>query len=208
MNKKNQFFEKVLFQNKIEKIKNQTIKEYFLKLLSYRTLFWKLITILLVSTIICVTSFSARAIVLNNFKNAIVYNPGVSFGLFAKLGPNSVLIIQIVTCAITFPLILISTNIWFIIGFAGICFGGLCNVIDRSITIDPVKKVHAVIDYIPFINTVINIPDIFITSSAVVLGVGCIILIIKIIKSPDDTQQKEVFESLKAQDNNQEIKNE
>lgn len=208
MNKKNQFFQKILFKNKIEKIKNQTIKEYFLKLLSYKVLFWKLIAILLVSTIICTISFSARAIVLNNFKSAIVYNPGVSFGLFAKLGPNSVLIIQIITCAITFPLILVSTNMWFIVGFAGICFGGLCNVIDRAITIDPIKKVHAVVDYIPFINTVINVPDIFITSSAVVLGIGCLILIIKIIKSPDDSQQKEVVELSKTNDNKLIEKNE
>lgn len=208
MNKKNQFFEKILFQNKIEKIKNQTIKEYFLKLLSYKALFWKLITILLAAAIICTISFSARAIVLNHFKSAIVYNPGVSFGLFEKLGPNFVLTIQIVTCAITFPLILVSTNMWFIVGFAGICFGGLCNVIDRSITIDPVNKVHAVIDYIPFINSIINIPDIFITSSAVVLGIGCLILIIQIIRTPDDTQQKEVVELSQPTDNKPVIKNE
>ncbi|MDE5617570.1 MAG: signal peptidase II [Ureaplasma sp.] len=201
MNKKNHFFEKTFFQKKIVKIKNETLRDYFLKLFSYKLVFWKLIIILLVATIICVLSFSARAIVLNNFKNSIVYNPGVSFGFFAKLGPNSVLIIQIVTCAITFPLILVSTNIWFMIGFAGICFGGLCNVIDRSITIDPINNVHAVIDYIPFGKTVINIPDIFITSSAIVLGVGCLILIIKIIKSPDDTKQKEVVETSKKIEN-------
>ncbi|MDE5651726.1 MAG: signal peptidase II [Ureaplasma sp.] len=202
MNKKNHFLKKIFFQKKIEKIKNETLREYFLKLLSYKLVFWKLLVILIVAAIICVLSFSARAIVLNNFKNAIVYNPGVSFGFFSKLGPNSVLIIQIITCAITFPLILISTNMWFIIGFSGICFGGLCNVIDRSITIDPINKVHAVIDYIPFGKTVINIPDIFITSSAIVLGIGCLILIIKIIKSPDDTQQKEVVELSKKDDNN------
>lgn len=171
------------------------IWEYIKSIYKSKYLFKKLLIFFVIGLIVLTLSFVTRQLMLDSqTKNIalipgfiginIIGNNGISFSFLRNADVWLIYFIQCVPVVIAFFIISLSRNIWIDVTISFIFFGGLANVIDRSI-IDVYKHIriaqtnNAVVDYFQFTfiknSAIFNIPDVFIVLSTLVVVVYLIV---------------------------------
>lgn len=179
---------KILFYSKLEKIKNDELREYWKTFFSLKTILLKVIILLIVATIVMSTSFGLRQIFIDYFPNLIFPNEGISFSFLSNVSSEIVYLIQAIPCVLTFIAFIFINKPSIYIGLLIILFGGLSNIIDRSLNLNIIVAGgklfpnNAVVDYIPLFNTKCNLPDVFITCGAVITIIFLLIYLVKVIQ--------------------------
>jgi signal peptidase II len=103
------------------------------------------------------------------FNLTLVYNPGVTFGLGNALGPYVLSAIAIViSVGLAFWLRQVDTRL-LAVGIGGIIGGAIGNVIDRL-------RFGAVVDFLDFFIGKYHWPAFNVADSAIVVGVGLLVL--------------------------------
>lgn len=207
---------KILFEKKINNIKNSYWRNYWLSFFKLKTILLKILCFLVIGGFVLGLSFGIRDLMLNNYSNKVHLNKGVSFSLFENMSETGIRLIQI------FPVIglfiaFLFVNDWYIfISIPFAIFGGLSNFIDRFIVDKLVYSngqidygYNTVVDYINGGSSVFNVPDIFI-----VFGISCLLIgiVAKIIISTlredkeknKSTQDIQEINSLNNINNNEE----
>ncbi|MCF0217626.1 MAG: signal peptidase II [Malacoplasma sp.] len=125
--------------------------------------------------------------VINGFLQIkITTNPGISFGSLANSSSSVVYFIQAIPVVIGIIVWVFSSNYLLDIGISLFFFGGLCNIIDRSLydsfannaLFNWVQKENVVVDYFQFLpnSAIFNFADAFII-------IGIILIVIEILIS-------------------------
>lgn len=190
-NNRTSFSQKILFKKQILKIKNKKINKYFLSLFSLKVIILKLVFFLILSILIFSSSFGIREYFIQYNPEGIVLNPGIAFSQLNNANLTTVYIVQSIPVVVAFIAIIFVRNPFICFGLMMLFFGGLCNVIDRSldgVIINNQDLKNCVIDYIPVGKTMANLPDIYIITGAIIAGLLSFIEVIKIIKNNDEIQ--------------------
>lgn len=192
------------FQHFIQITKNQLSKIY----LDKKHLIIKLIIIAVVCFIVCLASFLMRDSILNANRESwdlipgflaikITENPGISFGNLGDKSPSLVFFVQSIPIVIGGVALIFSWNYLYDIGLSMLFFGGLCNVIDRSLpdvytNLTDLSQSNAVVDYFQFSfiknSAIFNFPDTFIICGVILI---CLQIIISWIKDFSKTSKSE-----------------
>lgn len=190
----------ILFQSKINKIKNDFWKKYWLKFFELKTIILKILSFILIGIFVLGLSFGIRDLMLTKYPNKVVLNSGVSFSLFSNIGELGIQLIQIIPVCFLF-VAFIFVNDWFLIlAIPFALFGGLSNFIDRFLNDNYIDSsgqlqngVNTVVDYIKGINSIFNIPDIFIVFGIISLLIGIVSkIIINNYKDEKNTSKRQL----------------
>ncbi|BAC43924.1 lipoprotein signal peptidase [Malacoplasma penetrans] len=185
--------------------KKQLIKIY----LNKKHLIWKISIILICAFIVLLTSFLTRNSILNATQSYwelipgflvinITGNTGVSFGTLGDSNPSLVYFVQSIPIVLGFFVLLFSSNYLLDIGVSLVFFGGLSNIIDRSIVdnykyLSGISTNNAVVDYFqfPFIknSAIFNFPDTFVIIGMIFVGIQIIISFVKDYKKEKDSEE-------------------
>ncbi len=207
-------------------LSKKDIKEYFLKYkdeikshlekiyLDKKHLLIKIIIFILIGFLVLLSSFLMRETMLNaketywvlipNFLNIrITENTGISFGSLSDAGPSLVYFIQSLPIIIGFITFIFSSHYFLDVGISMLFFGGMSNIIDRSIPDIYINGIlqdanNAVVDYFQFTfiknSAIFNFPDFFITVS---VGLICLHIIILWVKDYKKEKEKNKNKLLK-----------
>lgn len=170
------------------------------KIYKTKLIIWKLLIFLLIGFVVTISSFLLRDAMLNakssnwilipNFINInIVENTGIAFSGLSNSSSSVVYFVQSIPILIGGIIFFFSCSLYFDVGICLLFFGGLCNIIDRSIVdtytnmqnLNGENTINAVVDYFEFdsgfINNfaVFNLPDVYI-----ICGVAEVIIIMLI----------------------------
>lgn len=183
--------QKIIFKKSIEKIKKSWLRKHLLEICALNVIFYKIINLILIATIVLLSGFlmrhSALEWVINDNslaqKNDSLFqftlNNGIALG---SLNTNSNLVytLQSLPIILGFLVFIFVSKSWFYIPILFLLFGGLGNIIDRAIPeleligISPFTNnssgggndiYHGVVDYWIFAKSVINLFDVYIVLS-------------------------------------------
>ncbi len=181
----------------INKIKNKSTRDYFLSITSMESVFYKLINLVWISLLVCVSGFLVRDHVLNLVAKTGSLNPfggiytltlnnGIGLGNLSNAPVGVVYFVQSIPIVVGIVSFFFLNRSYLYIPLLFILFGGLGNIIDRAIPEYIIKDVegimdsqfervpnnihHGVVDYWKMGNSIINLFDVYIVS-----GVGFII---------------------------------
>ncbi|MGL4948018.1 MAG: hypothetical protein ACRC42_01360 [Mycoplasma sp.] len=186
--------EKILLENKISKIKSESLKNYLNDFFKLKVILLKLLTIFL-TTLICATLFFVlRSNSLEQNWDNVEFNKGVAFGigndwdLWIVYALKIVPFILMINCFIFF-------NQWYIfMPFCVMAMNSLFNIIDKALVDEYRGVIHydAVVDNIRwtafgFTN---NVADIFIVISLFFTISGILYHVYKIFKNDKEESQK------------------
>ncbi len=199
------FLNRVAFVKTLDKIQNESVRHYFYAFFSYQNLLFKLILFLAIGLIVMGSGFGIEHYILTNQPQMVVLNSGVGFSILNNASPSLVYFVQSIPILISFLAFIFIPQWWLIIGFLLMGFGGLNNIIDRSLDLSYVlhgvsySTANAVVDYWPFVKTTINMNDVWIC-----IGVGVIVLCfliwlgISLKKSHDEEKQAQLVAQTNA----------
>lgn len=190
-NNKVAFLDQIIFEKQILNIKNKKFQRYFLSLFKMKNVILKLVFFLILAILVFTTCFGIRQYFISFNPNEVVLNSGIAFSQFANANSFIVYFIQSIPVVVAILAILLIPNPYICIGIMMLLFGGLVNIIDRSLggtilihgTIYNLKD--SVVDYIPVGATKANLPDIFIIIGACLAVFSILINIFKNIKNDD-----------------------
>lgn len=207
---------KSLFEKQINKIKIDWLKKYLIGLLSYKTIFYKSIYFILIALVVFVSGFLVRDFAINlvvdtkqTEHGSIFYltlNNGVALGAGSNLDPVAIYFLQSIPIIVGFFAFVFTIKWWYYIPILFLVFGGLGNVIDRSIPeyslvgIEPFTNqntgggndiFNGVVDYWRFANSVINLFDVYIVVSICFLILSIIIEFIFSFNKDKNKNQKD-----------------
>lgn len=196
------FLNKICFNEKIDKIKSEDIKEYLKEFLLVKNILIKISLFVLIGIFVLGLSFILRQIFIDNYPNKIIGNTGISFSFLSNVSTAVVYVVQILPSLFMLIFAIFLNEKYLYIGLLVMFFGGLANIIDRALPLDLIVEggkqfpSHAVVDYIPWFNTKCNLPDIFIT-------LGVIYTIISLVFYIINTFKKSKLEDAKKQETTQ-----
>lgn len=204
----------VLFKKPINKIKKLSIRNYFLSICSLKVIFWKLINLVWISTLVMASGFLVRQFAIDLVVNthqkehgsifSFTINNGVALGSLGNADVGLVYFLQALPILIGSIAFLFVKESYFYIPLLFLLFGGMGNIIDRSIpeyqligipgfSDNPNDRggnviFHGVVDYWRFSNSVINLFDVYIVTGICVL---ILFLVINIVVKWNDEKKKE-----------------
>lgn len=183
---------------------------YLLKIYSIKFILKKIVIFLISGLIVLTISFVCRQlaidsnkqsyVLINNFLNInIIGNTGISFSLFNNNSASLIYFIQSIPIILAFIFLIFSKYLLndFFIGL--VFFGGLSNIIDRSIIdnylyITNIYKIDAVVDYLQFSfipnSAIFNFPDVFIVIGIISFILSILIYLIKGIRNDKKNPNK------------------
>lgn len=186
------------------------ISEFIKSIYKSKYIFKKLIIFFIVGTIVLTCSFVSRQLAIDShsqyfnlmpgFVNIrIVGNTGISFSILRGANISLILFIQSLPIVLSLLVISFSKDKLIDITLSFVFFGGLSNIIDRSV-IDNYKflsgldNLNAVVDYLQFSfienSPIFNVPDIFIILSTLVLVVYLLFSSFNIFAKKDKLNKK------------------
>lgn len=186
------------------------ISEFIKSIYKSKYIFKKLIIFFIVGTIVLTCSFVSRQLAIDShsqyfnlmpgFVNIrIVGNTGISFSILKGANISLILFIQSLPIVLSLLVISFSKDKLIDITLSFVFFGGLSNIIDRSV-IDNYKflsgldNLNAVVDYLQFSfienSPIFNVPDIFIILSTLVLVVYLLFSSFNIFAKKDKLNKK------------------
>lgn len=174
--RKFEFLNKYLFENDIQKIKKEFLRNYLKNFFNIKTLFIKLFTIVFITIFSSVLFFLIRENMLNSSEH-IVFNKGVGLGIFNNDESQTLVYSFKSILSIVFLLFFIFSNKWYISSFSFIIgLNGILNLIDKGMvdTFHGISHYDAVVDYIFIANSVSNVADVLIVISFCFLILGLI----------------------------------
>lgn len=204
--KNNPIFNKILFEKKINKVINLGVRNYFKDLFIVKNIFLKILMICILVPLVLGLGFGLREHFLNiPFPKAVI-NTGIAFSGLAEIGktdPSVVYVVQAIPIIIAFFCLLLIPKWYVAIGFTMMFFGGLTNIIDRSIPktftnhwgTEYVNQT-GVLDYFMGINSIFNMPDVFIIGGVVL---GLLGIVIWVFISIGNDKKKETEEKNQKQ---------
>lgn len=187
---------KICFNSRLQKIKNDDLREYWQSFFLLKNILLKIIILIVIGFVILSTSFGVRQAFINHAPNLIFPNEGISFSFLSNASPTLVYVIQIIPCFLTFVFFIFINKPSIYIGLLIVFFGGLSNIIDRALPLNIIVAngkyfpVNAVVDYIPWFNTKCNLPDIYITIGTGITLIFLIIYLYKTIKEEKNNKNK------------------
>ncbi|WP_208895217.1 lipoprotein signal peptidase [Ureaplasma diversum] len=210
----NKLDQHILFKKAINKIKKLAVRNYFLSICSLKVIFWKLINLTWIAILVMVSGFLVRQfaidlVVSTNQKDhgsifSFTINNGVALGSLGNADVGLVYFLQTLPIVIGSLAFLFVKDSYFYIPLLFLLFGGMGNIIDRSIpeyelvgikgfSDDPNQRggnviFHGVVDYWRFANSVINIFDVYIVTGICVL---IFFLILNIVIKWNEEKKKE-----------------
>ncbi len=195
------FLNRVAFVKSLDKIHNETTRNYFYAFFKFENLLFKLILLVVIGLIVMGSGFGIEKYILANKPDQIVLNPGVGLSLFDGANPSVVYLVQSIPIVISVIAFVFIPQWWLAFGFLFMGFGGLSNIIDRSLDFSYVQNgvtkssLNAVVDYWPFVKTTINMNDVW-----VCIGIGVIVLcfIIWLVLTFKKYNQEEKQQALQA----------
>lgn len=199
------------------------------KIYTNKLIIWKLLIFFIVGFSVLFSSFSVRHAMLNatsdswtlipGFLNIkIVENTGIAFSGLSSSSSSLVYFVQSIPIIIGGITFIFSTSLYLDFGISLLFFGGMSNIVDRSITdyytnlnhLNNDNIYHAVVDYLEFnsnfINNfaVFNLPDVYVIFGVIVVAV--IIIIISWIKEYRQEKNNSKNEPIKTNIINEEKK--
>lgn len=196
----NKFLNRSFFDGKLKKIDNLTLRNYIIESFKFKYIFTKLILILISGILIFSLGFGLREYFINYRSDEVVINYGVAFSLADSQNPAFVYTIQSIPVIFSFIGIVVFKNPLNYLGMTWMFFGGLMNIIDRSIatpaTVNGHSTINGVIDYFHAPGSVFNIADVFIVSGviiAIVLIVTNLIIAFLKERKQDIEDEKDFF---------------
>lgn len=170
---KSHFLKKVAFIKHIEKIKNESLRKYCLSFFKIENLVFKLILFICIGIVVLGSGFGIEFWYVKNNPDAIVLNPGVGFSFGQNFDSWAVYLIQSIPIVISLIAFVFVPRWWMSFGFLMMLFGGLSNIIDRSLdfVVNGESTLNKVVDYVSFLKTTINANDVWIC-----IGVGFVVL--------------------------------
>lgn len=186
------------------------ISEFIKSIYKSKYIFKKLIIFFIVGTIVLTCSFVSRQLAIDShsqyfnlmpgFVNIrIVGNTGISFSILKGANISLILFIQSLPIVLSLLVISFSKDKLIDITLSFVFFGGLSNIIDRSV-IDNYKflsgldNLNAVVDYLQFSfienSPIFNVPDIFIILSTLILVVYLLFSSFNIFAKKDKLNKK------------------
>lgn len=185
------FLKIVLFEKSINKIKNKSVRNYFLTFFSVKQILVKFLIFLVMSSVLASISFVAREYALNNWDYEL--NPGVAFSLGKNLHSNVIITIQAVPIVFSFVAYIFINNVYLYLPLTFIFIGGSCNLIDRFIPdygFQGGDLQPSVVDYIYCSTSIFNFPDIIIVAGCIIFAISCLIYLL-IITIKENKKEKE-----------------
>lgn len=183
---------KILFEKSIMRIRNEGVRNYFLSLFNSKSLLIKIILFLLIGFVVLLFSFAIRNYYLTVDTKNTVFNDGVAFSMGSSLNSVTVYIIQSIPTFISFLAVIFTPKIIYYLPFIFVGFGGLSNIIDRSIVdvMNGVSYYNTVVDYLAASSSIFNLPDMFVVGGVIWFGAITLInLLILIFNDKDKKQQ-------------------
>ena len=188
----NGFLNHVLFSKHIDKCKKEGLKNYLSSIFLLKNIFLKIFIFIILCALVLGLGFGLREHYIqiaetNNFwKNGnkiVELNPGIAFSGLANAPSSVIYFIQALPCAIALVAILFINKWWIYLGFILMFWGGMMNIIDRSLggmihfardgeIYDIVNLKGKVIDYFPAPTSTFNIADVFIIMGVSMAGVA------------------------------------
>lgn len=222
------FFEKLIL-----KINNKSIRDYFLSITSLDVIFYKIINFIIVALIVLLSGFLVREWAIDLVVKTkethhgpifhFTLNNGIALG---RINNHSGIVytLQSIPIILGFLSFIFLKNSCYYVPLLFLLFGGLGNIIDRSIPefelfnalpnifhnslINPNSVgggddvINGVVDYWKFVNSIINLFDVYIVVGVCVLVV---ILVIRfIIKWKNDSDNQDIIKKV-ADENDLEI---
>lgn len=187
---------KICFNSKLQKIKNDDLREYWQSFFLVKNILIKITFLLIIGFVVLSTSFGIRQAFINHAPHLIYPNEGISFSFLSNASPAAVYAIQVIPCLLTFGFFIFINKPSIYLGLLIVFFGGLANIIDRALPLDIIAAngklfpTNAVVDYIPWFSTKCNLPDIYITIGAGLTIIFLIVYLYKTIKE-EKTIKKE-----------------
>lgn len=188
-----------------ELTKKQLSKIY----LDKKHLFFKLLIIFISAFVVLLTSFLTRESILNATTSEwdlipgflsinITGNTGVSFGTLSDSNPSLVYFVQSIPIVLGGIILIFSSNYLLDVGLSIVFFGGLSNIVDRSI-VDNYKYLNdiftkdAVVDYFQFSfiknSAIFNFPDTFVICGMILVGIQIVISWVKDYKKEKESEE-------------------
>lgn len=169
------------------------LHNYLKKIYCSKLIIWKCIIFFSIGFVVLLSSFLIRDAVLNSTQSSrkfipnfidieLVFNPGVAFSSLSNMPFWFVYFVQAIPLIIGAFTFIFSKSVYLDVGIAFLFFGGMCNIIDRSIVdITPNlyfdDQYHTVVDYLKFSSkfignfAIFNLPDVYVVFSVIYIVV-------------------------------------
>lgn len=186
-----------------------------------KIIFYKLFFFIIIGFLVLFSSFSLRELVLNasekswtlipNFIDMnLEFNKGIAFSGLSQTSSSVVYLVQSIPLVFGMVIFLFSKNIYVDIPIIFLIFGGLCNVIDRSVVdyaqSDMSYNEHTVVDYFQFTgglitnSAIFNMPDVYVIFGVILLILYLLISFIKDAKNSNNEQAKDKINIIEDKD--------
>ena len=196
MNNIKVFFNKILFETKLDQVKKEGLRSYWKDFFLVKNIFYKLLTLVLCLIICSPLFFCLRNNALQDAAHQPVFNLGAGFSAGNSWNQGVVYFVKVLI-SVVFLALGIFFNRWYIyIPSLIIGVNGWYNVIDKALVdvwVGQPNIMHydAVVDYIHLavgtsIASVANVADIFITIGVCLLVVGIIYYMVVLFKKSDE----------------------
>ncbi len=208
MDKIKVFLNKILFEQKLEKVKKDSLRSYLKDFFLYKNLIFKLITLIFCFIVCAPLFFCIRNNVLNGSVEPVM-NSGAGFSTGENWNQGVVYFIKILI-GVLFLSLGIFFNRWYVyIPALIIGFNGWLNVIDKAIVDvwNGESHYNTVVDYIHLaegskIASVANVADVFITIGICLLVLGIIYYMFALSKENKQAEENKT----NNEDNKEETK--
>ena len=194
--KENIFLNVVLFSKHINKCKKEGLKNYLSSIFLLKNIFLKIFILIILCGLILGLGFGLREHFIhvaetNNYwdngRQIVILNRGIAFSGLENASSSVVYFVQVLPCIVAFVAILFINKWWIYLGFVMMFWGGMMNVIDRSMggfiqfaqngqpVGSPEDLKNAVVDYFPAPGSTFNIADVFVIMGVSLAGLSIVV---------------------------------